>query len=105
MKNFETLEGDFVVGRRCPLIHTALGPGIPIRKPEIAHIHIPVESSTFRFHVPFAIAFWLKRLSYLRYALQAASDRTGLDEQADDLRLNPQERSLLEPFVPRSVAA
>jgi hypothetical protein len=58
MKNFETLEGDFVVGRRCPLIHTALGPGISTWKPEIALTHIPVGSSTFRFHVPFAIVFW-----------------------------------------------
>jgi hypothetical protein len=42
-----------------------------------------------RSHEDVEHAVWL-RLSYLRYALQAASDRTALDEQADDLRLNPQ---------------
>jgi hypothetical protein len=50
------------------------------------------DSITFRVrsHEDVEHAVWLKRLSYLRYALKAASDRTGLDEQADDLRLNPQ---------------
>jgi hypothetical protein len=51
-------------------------------------------------------AIWLMRLSYLRYALRTASDpRRVLDEQAEDLRLSPQYRSLLELFISKSVAA
>jgi hypothetical protein len=45
---------------------------------------------------------WLLRLSYLRYALKTASDPRGmLEQESEELRLSPQFRSLLEPFVPR----
>jgi hypothetical protein len=51
-------------------------------------------------------AVWLIRLSYLRYALKTASDpRRMLDEQAENLGLSPQYKSLLEPFISKSVAA
>jgi hypothetical protein len=47
-------------------------------------------------------AFWLMRLSYLRYALKTASDPRRLFEQeSEDLHLTPRFKSLLEPFVPR----
>ena len=43
------------------------------------------------------------RLSYLRYALKTTSDPRGLLEQESErLRLNPQFKSLLEPFVPKT---
>lgn len=46
-------------------------------------------------------ALWLMRLSYLRYALKTASDPLKLFEQESErLRLSPQLKSLLEPFVP-----
>jgi len=42
-------------------------------------------------------------MSYLRYALKAASDpRKVLDEYSEELQLGPQYKSLLEPFVPRT---
>jgi hypothetical protein len=45
-------------------------------------------------------ALWLMRLSYLRYALKTATDPRGLLEQEiEELHLNPQFRSLLEPFA------
>jgi len=48
-------------------------------------------------------AFWLMRLSYLRYALKAVADPRGLFEQeSEELHLSPAFRSLLEPFVPRT---
>ena len=51
-------------------------------------------------------AVWLMRLSYLRYALKTASDpRRFLDEQSEKLQLNPQLKSLFEPFLPKSAAA
>jgi hypothetical protein len=46
---------------------------------------------------------WLMRLSYLRYALKSAKDPQKLFEQeSEQLRLTPQFKSLLEPFVPRT---
>ncbi len=49
---------------------------------------------------------WLMRLSYLRYVLKTASEpRRVLDERAEELQLGPQYESLLEPFIPKSVAA
>jgi Family of unknown function (DUF5519) len=48
-------------------------------------------------------ALWLMRLSYVRYALKTASDPRGLLEQESaELHLNPQLKSLLEPFVPKT---
>lgn len=48
-------------------------------------------------------ALWLMRLSYLRYALKAATDPRGLLEQeSEQLRLSPRFKSLLEPFMPRT---
>jgi hypothetical protein len=48
-------------------------------------------------------ALWLMRLSYLRYALKTASDPRGLlQQESEELRLSPQFKSLLEPFVPRT---
>jgi hypothetical protein len=41
------------------------------------------------------------RLSYLRYVLKTAADPCRLlDLQSEELRLSPEFRSLLEPFVP-----
>jgi len=46
-------------------------------------------------------ALWLMRLSYLRYALKKAGDpRMLLAQESEELRLSPQFKSLLEPFVP-----
>jgi hypothetical protein len=48
-------------------------------------------------------AVWLLRLSYLRYALKTASDPRGmLEQESEELRLSPQFKSLLEPFVPKT---
>jgi hypothetical protein len=48
-------------------------------------------------------ALWLMRLSYLRYALKTASDPRGLlQQESEELRLSPQFKSLLEPFIPRT---
>ena len=48
-------------------------------------------------------ALWLMRLSYLRYALKAATDpRQLLEQESESLKLNPQFKSLLEPFVPKT---
>jgi hypothetical protein len=54
----------------------------------------------------FKHAIWLMRLSYLRYALKTSNDpRRCLDEYSEELRLSPQFKSLLEPFLPRSAVA
>jgi hypothetical protein len=46
---------------------------------------------------------WLLRLSYLRYAFKTASDPRGmLEQQSEEVRLSPQFKSLLEPFVPKT---
>jgi hypothetical protein len=48
-------------------------------------------------------ALWLMRLSYLRYRLKTAADpRRLLDHESEELRLSPQFKSLLEPFVPKT---
>lgn len=48
-------------------------------------------------------AVWLMRLSYLRYAMKAATaPRELLDQQSEELHLSPRFRSLLEPFLPVS---
>ena len=70
------------------------------------HHWVP-NSSWTTFHVrsegDLSHALWLMRLSYLRYALKAASDPRRLFEQeSEDLHLSPQFRSLLEPFVPKT---
>lgn len=49
---------------------------------------------------------WLMELSYLRYALKTATDaRAMLDKRGVELRLSPEFKLLLEPFVPRSIPA
>ena len=46
-------------------------------------------------------ALWLLRLSYLRYALKAASNpRELFDQESDELHLSPQFKILVEKFVP-----
>jgi hypothetical protein len=51
-------------------------------------------------------ATWLLRLSYLRYALKAASHpRELLERQSRELKLSPQLRSRFEPFVPSTEAS
>jgi len=48
-------------------------------------------------------ALWLMRLSYLRYALKHSPDpQKLLEEEGEELRLNAQIKSLLEPFVPKT---
>jgi hypothetical protein len=50
-------------------------------------------------------ALWLMRLSYVRYALKTASDPSGLlEREGEELHLNPQLKSLLEPFVPKTAS-
>ena len=45
-------------------------------------------------------AFWLLRLSYLRYALKTASDpRETLEQESAEMNLGPEFKSLLERFV------
>lgn len=54
----------------------------------------------------FIHGIWLMELSYLRYALKAAGNaRAMLDRRAEELHLSPEFKSLLEPFVPKSVPA
>jgi len=49
---------------------------------------------------------WLMELSYLRYALKTAMDaRAMLDRRGAELHLTPEFKSLLEPFVPKSIPA
>jgi len=46
-------------------------------------------------------ALWLMRLSYLRYALKAASDpHRLLREEGERLHLSPELRSLVQKFIP-----
>jgi len=48
-------------------------------------------------------ARWLMRLSYLRYALKTASEpRQPFEGESEPLRLSPEFKSLLEPFVPKT---
>src|SRR6266404_3503593 len=48
-------------------------------------------------------ALWLMRLSYLRYALKKSADpRKVFAQESEQLRLRPQFKSLLEPFVPKT---
>lgn len=50
-------------------------------------------------------ALWLMRLSYLRYALKVAPDpRRFFEQESEALHLNPQFKSLLERFVPRTTS-
>lgn len=50
-----------------------------------------------------AHALWLMRLSYLRYALkEARNPRSLFEQESEELRLNTQFKSLLEPFVPKN---
>jgi len=63
---------------------------------------------TFRMHNEddLAHALWLMRLSYLRYALKVADDPHDLLEQERRrLRLSPEFRALLEPFLRRATNA
>jgi len=47
-------------------------------------------------------AIWLMRLSHLRYALKTADDpRRYLDEQTENLQLDPHLKSLFEALVPK----
>lgn len=53
----------------------------------------------------FKHAFWLMRLSYLRYCLKTSSDpRKLLEQESEKLVLNPQFKSLFEPFVSKVAA-
>jgi hypothetical protein len=48
-------------------------------------------------------ALWLMRLSYLRYAVKTSADPQGLlEQQSEELHLNPQFKSLLETFAPKT---
>ena len=48
-------------------------------------------------------ALWLMRLSDIRYSLKTATDPRGmLEQESEELHLNPQFRSLLERFVPKT---
>lgn len=50
-------------------------------------------------------AFWLFRLSYLRYALRTASNaRAELEQESERLHLSAQLRSLLEQHIPANHA-
>lgn len=50
-------------------------------------------------------AFWLMRLSYLRYSLKTSTDpRKLLEQESEKLTLNPQFKSLFEPFVSKVAA-
>ena len=55
-------------------------------------------------------AIWLMRLSWLRYALKAAAQNSSqaarqlLDQQSEDLHLQPRYKSLLEAHIPKSGA-
>ena len=50
-------------------------------------------------------AVWLMRLSYLRYALKTSADPQKLFEhESEQLGLSPDFKSLLEPFVRKTVA-
>lgn len=70
------------------------------------HHWVP-ESGWITFRVrgdeDFKHALWLMRLSHLRYALKKASDpRRLLEQEAEELRLTPRFKSLLEPFLPKT---
>jgi hypothetical protein len=53
----------------------------------------------------FKHAVWLMRLSYLRYALKRAADPGSLlTQETEKLRLSPQFKSLLEPFIPSTAS-
>jgi hypothetical protein len=48
-------------------------------------------------------ALWLMRLSYLRYTLKTSTDPQKVFEQeSEELRLSPEFKSLLKPFVPKT---
>lgn len=48
-------------------------------------------------------ALWLLRLSYLRYSLKTAADPLELlERQSEELRLSPQFKALVAPFVPKA---
>ena len=48
-------------------------------------------------------AVWLMRLSYLRYALKTSADpQTLFEHEAEQLRLSPAFKLLLEPIVPKT---
>jgi hypothetical protein len=58
-------------------------------------------TSRMRSEEDLSHALWLMRLSYLRYTLKTASRPCKiLERESDALRLSPQFKSLLEPFVP-----
>ena len=51
----------------------------------------------------FQHAVWLMRMSYIRYALKAASDpRKMFEREIEELHLSLRFTSLLEPFVPKT---
>jgi len=51
-------------------------------------------------------ATWLLRLSYLRYELKSASDPNALlERKSDELRLEPQLKSIVGQLIPRAAAA
>lgn len=48
-------------------------------------------------------AVWLMRLSYLRYALKTSTEpQKLLEQESEELHLNPRFKLLLEPFVTRA---
>jgi hypothetical protein len=99
-------------------VHTGGSVDIPFPRPVrdallaegLAEEHRWVPNSgwiTFRIRSDedFRHAVWLMRLSYLRYALKTAADpRRLLEQESEELRLSPQFRSLLEPFLPQKAA-
>ena len=53
----------------------------------------------------FKHALWLMRLSYLHYSLKTSTDpRKLLEQEGEELQLNPQFKSLLELFVSKAAA-
>ncbi len=70
------------------------------------HYWVP-NSGWITFHVrkeqDLSHALWLMRLSYLRYAVKTADDPYGvLERESAELHLNPEFKSQLERFVPKT---
>ncbi len=62
---------------------------------------------TFRIRCEqdFKHALWLMRLSCLRYSLKTTTEpRKLLEQESQELQLNSQFKSLLEPFVPKTAS-
>jgi hypothetical protein len=71
------------------------------------HHWVP-NSGWITFHMrgekDFTHALWLMRLSYVRYALKTSTDpQKRFEQESEELGLSPRFKSLLEPFVPKTV--